>query len=97
MLKSQDTWFPGSAPTLPSGVAVAQEIHDQTCGSSPATAMARATRYFYFCPSAGNLFQSLQEDCFKCRKKYGAGFIAAIWRSRTIPGQDKVKTVYARD
>ena len=49
------------------GVAVAQEIHDQTCGSSPATAMARATRYFHFCPPAGNLFRTLQEDCFKCR------------------------------
>ena len=50
------------------GVAVAQEIHDETCGSSPATAMARATRYFHFCPPAGNLFKTLQEDCFKCRR-----------------------------
>ena len=30
--------------------------------------MARATRYFHFCPPAGNLFKALQEDCFKCRR-----------------------------
>ena len=50
------------------GLAVAQELHDQTCGSSPATAMARATRYFHFCPSAGNLFRNLQNSSFKCRR-----------------------------
>ena len=48
-------------PVLSLGVAVAQEIHDQTCGPSRATTMTRATRYFYFCPSAGNLFRSLQD------------------------------------
>ena len=36
------------------GVAVAEEIHDQTCGSSPVTAMARASRYFHFCGGSGN-------------------------------------------
>ena len=58
---------PVVSPHTALGVAVAQEIHDQKCESSPATAMARATKYFYFWPSAGNLFQSLQDDCFKCR------------------------------
>ena len=52
--------FPVLSPHTVLGVAVAQEIHDQSCGSSP------ATRYFYFCPSAGNLFRNLQENCFKC-------------------------------
>ena len=60
--------FPVLSPHTALGVAVAQEIHDQSCGSFPATAMARATRYFYFCPSAGNLFRNLQENCFKCRR-----------------------------
>ena len=46
------------------GVAVVQEIHDQTCGSSPATAMALARRYFLWTGGAGNLFKTLQEDCF---------------------------------
>ena len=50
------------------GMAIGQEIHDETCGSSPATAMARASRYFHFSPSAGSLFQSLQDACFKCRR-----------------------------
>ena len=50
------------------GVAVAQQIHDETCGSSPGTALARASRYYYFCPPAGNLFKGLQENCFKCRR-----------------------------
>ena len=35
---------PGLSPHTTLGVAVAKEIHDQACGSSPATAMARATR-----------------------------------------------------
>ena len=51
---------PVLSPHFALGAAVAQEIHDQTCGSSPATTLARATRYFYFCPQAGNLFQTLQ-------------------------------------
>ena len=59
---------PVISPHSALGLAVAQELHDQTCGSSPATAMARATRYFHFCPSAGNLFKSLQDSCFKCRR-----------------------------
>jgi hypothetical protein len=59
---------PVVSPHTALGIAVAQEIHDQTCGSSPATCMARASRYFYFCPSAGNLFQTLQDACFKCRR-----------------------------
>ena len=50
------------------GQAVAQQIHDETCGSSPASAQARASRYFYFCPPAGNLFKELQQGCFKCRR-----------------------------
>ena len=56
------------SPSSALGVAVAQEIHDQTCGSSPAYAMARATRYFHFSPPAGTLFKALQEGCFKCRR-----------------------------
>ena len=56
------------SPHTALGIAVAQEIHDQTCGSSPATAMARASRYFHFSPSPGSLFQSLQDACFKCRR-----------------------------
>ena len=59
---------PVLSPHSALGLAVAQELHDQTCGSSPATAMARTTRYFHFCPSAGNLFKSLQDSCFKCRR-----------------------------
>ena len=54
------------SPHTALGLAVAQEIQDHTCGSSPATAMSRATRYFHFCPPAGNLFKTIQEDCFKC-------------------------------
>ena len=50
------------------GVAVAQEIHNQTCGSSPATALARAIRYFHYCPPAGNLCKTLQQDCYNCRR-----------------------------
>ena len=60
--------IPVVSPHTALGIAVGQEIHDQTCGSSPATAMARASRYFHFSPSAGNLFKSLQGDCFKCRR-----------------------------
>ena len=56
------------SPHTALGVAVAQEIHYQTCGSSPVTAMAMATRYFHFCPPAGTLFKTLQEDYFKCRR-----------------------------
>ena len=59
---------PVISPHSALGLAVTQELHDQTCGSSPATTMARASRYFHFCPSAGNLFQSLQDSCFKCRR-----------------------------
>ena len=58
---------PVVSPHTALGIAVGQEIHDQTSGSSPATVMARTSRYFLFSPSAGNLFQSLQDDCFKCR------------------------------
>lgn len=51
------------------GRAVAQTLHDEVCGSSPATALARASRYFYFCGgSASQLFKPLQEECFKCRR-----------------------------
>ena len=50
------------------GRAVAQQIHDETCGSSPASAQARASRYFYFCPPAGNLFKELQQGCFKWKR-----------------------------
>lgn len=51
------------------GRAVAQTLHDKCCGSSPATALARASRYFYFSGgSASQLFRTLQEDCFKCRR-----------------------------
>ena len=57
---------PVISPHTALGMAVAQTIHDQTCGSSPATCMARATKYFYFCPGPGKLFQTLQDNCFKC-------------------------------
>ena len=51
------------------GQAVAQTLHNEVCGSSPATALARASRYFYFCGgSASQLFKPLQEECFKCRR-----------------------------
>ena len=67
--KQESTFMvPILSPHSALGVAVAQQIHDETCGSSPATALARALRYFYFCPPAGNLFKGLQESCFKCRR-----------------------------
>ena len=51
------------------GQAVVQTLHDEICGSSPATALARASRYVYFCEgSASQLFRTLQEECFKCRR-----------------------------
>ena len=56
------------SPRSALGQAAAQQIHDETCGSSPASAQARASRYFYFCPPAGNLFKELQQKCFKCRR-----------------------------
>ena len=43
------------------GRAVAQTLHNEVCGSSPATALARASRYFYFCGgSAAHLCSSLK-------------------------------------
>ena len=56
------------SPRSALGQAAAQQIHDETCCSSPASAQARASRYFYFCPPAGNLFKELQQKCFKCRR-----------------------------
>ena len=56
-------------PHTPLGRAVAQTLHDECCGSSPATSWARASRYFYFSGgSASQLFRILQEDCFKYRR-----------------------------
>ena len=56
------------SPSTALGVAVAETVHDEFCGSSPASSMARASRYFYFTPSAGSLFQTLQDKYFKCRR-----------------------------
>ena len=59
---------PISSPRSALGQAAAKQIHDETCGSSPASAQTRASRYFYFCPPTGNLFKELQQKCFKCRR-----------------------------
>ena len=55
-------------PSTALGVAAAQEIHDEYCGASSFTSMARASRYFHFIPSAGPLFRDLQDNCYKCRR-----------------------------
>ena len=55
-------------PSTALGLAVAQELHDECCGASPATSLARAARYFHFVPSAGPLFRDLQDTCYKCRR-----------------------------
>jgi hypothetical protein len=40
-----------------SGTSGGPALHGKVCGSSPATALARASRYFYFCGgSASQLF-----------------------------------------
>ena len=57
------------SPHTSLGRPVAQTLHDQCCGSSQATALARTSRYFHFSGgSASQLFRTLQEDCFKCRR-----------------------------
>jgi hypothetical protein len=66
------------SPRSALGQAAAQQIHDETCGSSPASAQARASRYVYYSPPAGNLFKELKHKCFKCR------------RNRMVKGRDLI-------
>ena len=51
---SQESQFmvPVLNPSTALGVAVAQQVHDEFCGASPATSLARTSRYLYFTPSA---------------------------------------------
>ncbi|MCP4482174.1 MAG: hypothetical protein GY817_05220, partial [bacterium] len=56
------------SPASALGRAVCQQVHDQFCGESAASAHARSSRYFYHTPSALKYYQELADSCFKCRR-----------------------------
>ena len=59
---------PVMSPHTSLGVAVAESLHDEMCGASPASTMARGSRYFHYTPSPVPLFRSLADNCIKCRR-----------------------------
>ena len=67
--KQQSSYMvPLLSPTSALGRAVCQQVHDQFCGESAASALARSSRYFYHTPSALSYFKTLSDECFKCRR-----------------------------
>jgi hypothetical protein len=67
--KQQKSYMvPLLSPNSALGKAVCQQVHDQFCGESAASALARSSRYFYHTPSALRYFQYLSDSCYKCRR-----------------------------
>ena len=63
------------------GIAVAETLHDENCGASAASTMARTSKFFYYTPSSGPLFKKLSQNCYRCRRikmKCGTNVISPI-------------------
>ena len=64
------------------GRAFCETIHDEMCGASAASTIARSSRYFNFMLSQGPLFKKLADGCFICCRicmEEGVNLISPLW------------------
>ena len=61
------------SPTSALGRSAAEETHDMCHGESAGSTNAKASRYWYFCPSNLPFFKFLQESCYTCKKILAQG------------------------
>ena len=56
------------SPTSALGRSAADETHDICHGESAASTNAKASRYWYYCPSNLPSFKYLQDSCYTCKR-----------------------------